>query len=291
MSVAVIGANGQLGRDLLSVLGHDAIALTHREIELTDADSLRRNLERLSPSVVINAAAFNLVDDAESRPFDAFSVNALGVRDLGSVCRNLDCELVQFSTDYVFGLEVNRDRPYDESSVPGPLGVYGLSKLCGEYFAREICPKHFVVRTCGLYGLHGSGGKGRNFVETMLRLGRERGQVRVVNDQRCTPTFTADLARATTQLIGTNAFGLYHLTNAGSCTWFEFAVEIFRQAGIQVNCEPITSAEFGARAARPRYSVLATEKFERLGLGAPRSWQEALHDYLEARGRKLDAGT
>ena len=284
MRTAVIGAAGQLGRDLIDQLGPQAIPLTHLDIDLTDAESVRRVLGGLSPSAVINAAAFNLVDAAEDRPADAFAVNAFGVRELSMVCRELGCVLVHFSTDYVFGLDADRARAYAEHDAPGPLSVYALSKLTGEYFVRSICPRHFVVRTCGLYGLHGSGGKGRNFVETVLRVGRERGHMRVVNDQRCTPTYTADLARATCQLVATDAFGLYHWTNSGSCTWHEFACEIFRQAGVAVECVPITTEQFGARAARPKYSVLQSDKFAGLGFGSPRPWNEALRDYLTSRG-------
>lgn len=283
MSITVIGAGGQLGQALCELIDESRLAaLTHHDVELTDRASLERALKPLSPAVVINTAAFNLVDDAENRPADAFATNAFGVRELACVCRDLGCTLVHFSTDYVFGIDGTRDHPYDESDVPGPLSVYGLSKLAGEYFVQSICPRHFVIRTCGLYGLRGSGGKGRNFVQTMLRLGRERGQVRVVNDQTCTPTYAADLAQATLDLLERGEFGLYHCTNAGSCTWHEFACEIFRQAGMVVECVPITSAEFGARAARPNYSVLSTAKFERLGLMPPRPWQQALRDYLNS---------
>jgi dTDP-4-dehydrorhamnose reductase len=282
VSIAVIGAGGQLGQALCELIDASTVApLTHQDVELTDRASLERALRPLAPTVVINTAAFNLVDDAESRPADAFATNAFGVRELAGVCRDLGCTLVHFSTDYVFGIDRSRDRPYEESEVPGPLSVYGLSKLAGEYFVRSICPRHFVIRTCGLYGLRGSGGKGRNFVQTMLRLGRERGQVRVVNDQTCTPTSAADLAAATLQLLATDAFGLYHWTNSGSCTWHEFACEIFRVSQMAVQCEAITSVEFGARAARPAYSVLSTAKIEKLGMKRPRPWQEALSDYLK----------
>jgi dTDP-4-dehydrorhamnose reductase len=284
MSIAVIGAGGQLGQTLCDLIGDSKVVrLTHQDVELTDRASLERALQPLSPTVVINTAAFNLVDDAENRPADAFAANALGVRELAHVCRNLGSTLVHFSSDYVFGLDASRDRPYDESDVPGPVNVYGLSKLAGEYFVRSICPRHFVIRTCGLYGVRGSGGKGRNFVQTMLRLGEERGQVRVVYDQTCTPTYAADLARATLDLLGTDGFGLYHWTNSGSCTWHEFACEIFRVAKMAVECEAITSAEFGACAARPKYSVLSTAKSEKAGLKPPRPWQEALRDFLNSK--------
>jgi len=283
MSVVVVGAAGQLGRDICHELGSRAVSLRHKEIELTDSASVRSVLTELRPEAVINTAAFNRVDDAESRPQEAFGVNAFGVRSLSEVCRDLDCLLVHFSTDYVFGLERGRSAPIGEVEAPGPVSVYGLSKLAGEYFVRTICAKHFVIRTCGLYGLHGSGGKGTNFVETMLRLGRERGQVSVVNDQRCTPTFTVHLAQATLELIRHHDFGLFHWTNSGDCSWHEFACEIFRQADMDVQCKPISTAEFAARAARPKYSVLATEKIQRLGLPAPRPWREALREYLALR--------
>ncbi len=283
MTVAIIGAAGQLGRELCRLLGDRAVPLTHRDVELTNRASVEAALAPVSASIVINAAAFNFVDDAESRPADAFAVNALGVRELSTVCRNLGRALVHFSTDYVFGLDDERRDPYAETDCPGPVSVYAQSKLAGEYFVRSICPRHFVVRTCGLYGHRGSGGKGRNFVETMLRLAGERRQVRVVHDQTCTPTFTEDLAAATVQLVATDAFGLYHWTNGGGCSWHEFACEIFRRAGVEVECIPITSDEFGARARRPKYSVLSTEKWMRLGFGRPRPWQDALQDYLDRR--------
>ncbi|MBI3461642.1 MAG: NAD(P)-dependent oxidoreductase, partial [Planctomycetes bacterium] len=152
MRAAVIGAGGQLGKDLCAQLGPEAVALTHQEVELTSRESLAHALGHLSADVVINAAAFDLVDDAEDRPAEVFAVNALGVRELSLVCRELNCVLVHFSTDYVFGLDRDRQQPYPESAAPGPLSVYGLSKLAGEYGVRSICPRHFVVRTCGLYG-------------------------------------------------------------------------------------------------------------------------------------------
>jgi dTDP-4-dehydrorhamnose reductase len=285
VSIAIIGAAGQLGRDLCTRLGDEAVPLTHRDVDLIDRSSLRGVLTNLSPAprTVVNCAAFNHVDDAETRPADAFAVNVFGVRELSLICRELNCVLVHFSTDHVFGIDCDRREPYDELAVPGPLSVYGLSKLAGEYFVRANCPRHFIVRTCGLYGLYGSGGKGRNFVETMARLAAERRPIRVVNDQTCTPTYTADLAEAVWQLLGTDAFGLYHWTNGGSCTWYEFACEIFRQAGLSAECSPITTEQYGARAARPSYSVLATAKFQQLGFAPPRHWTQALGAYLDAR--------
>ncbi len=282
MSIVVVGAGGQLGQELCQLIPRSKlVALTHQDIELTDGPGFMSVLGPLSPSVVLNAAAFNHVDQAEDRPADAFGTNAFGVRELAKVCRELDATLVQYSSDYVFGLDQNRDQSYDETAVPGPLGVYGLSKLAGEYFVRSICSRYFVIRTCGVYGMKGAGGKGRNFVLTMLRLARENRQIRVVNDQTCTPTCAADLARATLQLLTTNEYGLYHWTNSGSCTWFQFAGEIFRQTGLHVDCTEITSQVFAARAKRPGYSVLSTDKFQRLGFAMPRPWQDAVGEFLQ----------
>src|SRR5262249_8549339 len=176
-------------------------------------ESLQEALLQVRPKVVVNCAAYNFVDKAESEPLAAFAVNAWGVRALAQICRDLDCSLVHFSTDYVFGLDTARGSPYRETDAPGPASVYGLSKLAGEYLVRFICPKHFVIRTCGLYGVWGSGGKGGNFVETMLRLAGQGKPLRVVADQQCTPSYTVDIASAAAALIQTERFGLYHLTN------------------------------------------------------------------------------
>jgi dTDP-4-dehydrorhamnose reductase len=233
--------------------------------------------------VVINCAAYNFVDRAESEPETAFAVNAWGARAMAESCRQLGCVLVHFSSDYVFGLVQNRATPYAENDAPGPESVYGLSKLAGEYFVRALCPRHFVIRTCGLYGVWGSGGKGGNFVETMLRLAGQGKRLRVVVDQVCTPSYTVDVAAATVDLVHTTHYGLYHLTNAGSCSWHEFASAIFEQAGVQADLSPISSREYGAAARRPGYSVLAPAAYTAIGRPALRPWQEALACYLRER--------
>jgi len=286
MRTAVLGAPGQLGRDLCPRLGGEVIALGRADADLTDPTRLRELLERLRPDVVVNCAAYNFVDKAESEPAVALAVNAVAVRDLAIICRELDCTLVHFSTDYVFGLDTSRSAPWTEDDAPGPVSVYGLSKLAGEFLVRSTCPKHVIIRTCGLYGVWGSGGKGGNFVETMLRKAREGKPVPVVNDQRCTPSFTADVAAATSALVASGARGLYHVTSAGDCTWYELAREIFRAAGMTIEVKPITSAEFGARARRPAYSVLSNEKLLGTGIPVPRPWPEALSAYLAERSRK-----
>ncbi len=286
MKYALIGSAGQLGRDLAPRLPGDVMSLTRADIDLSRPDTLRPALEPLRPDVVINCAAYNFVDKAETEPEAAFAVNAWGVRILAQACRDLDCTLVHFSTDYVFGLDDARRAPWTEDDAPGPLGVYGLSKLAGEYLVRATCPKHYVIRTCGLYGVWGSGGKGGNFVETMLRVAGQGKPLRVVSDQVLTPSYTVDVATATAALIGTGRYGLYHLVNTGECSWYEFARTIFELADVQADLSTITTAERKDPARRPAYSVLSTEKVRKAGVPGIRNWREALTAYLEERRKK-----
>jgi dTDP-4-dehydrorhamnose reductase len=273
---AVLGANGQLGRDLCPRLQGDVVALTRAQADLTLPESLRQTLGELRPDVVVNCAAYNLVDRAESEPLPAWAVNTWGVRTLAMVCRELDCVLVHFSSDYVFGLEASRRTPYRPADAPGPLSVYGLSKLAGEYVVRSAVARHFIVRTCGLYGVWGVGGKGGNFVETMLRVAAQGKPLRVVDDQECTPSYTVDVAEAVAALLHTQQYGVHHVTNAGSCTWFSLARTIFALAGVQADLTPIASAERQDPARRPAYSVLQCQ-------AALRPWHEALEAYLRER--------
>ncbi len=288
MRFAVLGALGQLGRDLCPLLPGEVIPLSRADADLSCPGDARRLLERLKPDTVINCAAYNLVDRAESDPAAAFAVNAHAVRELALACRDLGCLLVHFSTDHVFGLDENR-KPWRETDAPGPVSVYGASKLAGEHLVRAVCPRHLLIRTCGLYGRHGSGGKGGNFVETMLRLASQGKPLRVVNDQVCTPSSTVDVAVGTVALIEKGRTGLYHLTCDGACSWFEFARTIFDLAGVAAEMRPISSAEYGAAARRPAYSVLDTAKYQELGRPPLRSWREALADYLERRATAMAA--
>ncbi len=283
MRIALIGATGQLGSDLLPLLSGDTVPLRHLDIELGDDASVQSKLEAIGPDVVINCAAYNLVDRAEDDPIAAFQVNAFGPRRLAKFCASRDAVLVHFSTDYVFGLDRSRAKPYSETDSPGPLGVYGQSKLSGEFAVRSICPKHFVIRTCGLYGQAARRGAGKgNFIETMLRLGRERPELRVVSDQVCTPTSTHDLAAAVVSLLQTTEYGLYHATNSGHMNWHELASEALRLAGISTPIVPISTTQFGAKAPRPAYSVLNCDRLARvLGRSLP-DWHDALARYLKS---------
>ncbi|MES2789405.1 MAG: dTDP-4-dehydrorhamnose reductase [Planctomycetota bacterium] len=278
--IAIVGASGQLGSELRRLLGDRAIAIRHSQLELSDPTSIRAAFVATNPDFVINAAAYNWVDKAEDEPQAAYAVNALGPRNLALACAERSLPLLHVSSDYVFGLDAG-NAPFRETDPPGPLSAYGLSKLAGEYFVRSLCPQHFVIRTCGLYGNAEAVGKG-NFVKTMLRLGRERGHVRIVNDQQCTPTSTTDLAAALVQLIETDAFGLYHLTNQGATTWHDFAREVFLAAKLEVTTEPISTREFGAKAPRPAYSVLNCDKAAGvLNVEMP-PWQEAVTQYVRS---------
>ncbi len=282
MKILLIGANGQLGSDLGKVLNPDTTtALTHADIEITDFNQVKETLERHHPDTVINTAAYNKVDDCEDNVEKAFNVNAYAVRNLAIACKNIDAALVHFSTDYVFdGL---KNTPYKEDDTPRPLSVYGISKLTGEYFVRYILKKCFVIRTCGLYGLAGSSSKGYNFVELMLRFAQEGREIKVVNDQVLTPTSTKELARKVCQLIQTNKYGIYHITNNGECSWYEFAKEIFKIEGLSPKLSETTSGAYGARARRPAYSVLDHCNLRKLGLDDMMDWKDALKAYLLER--------
>jgi dTDP-4-dehydrorhamnose reductase len=282
MTIAVTGSAGQLGAELCRQLGAEAVGLDLPDCDLTDRDGLWAALQRLRPQAVINAAAYTRVDQAETDVELCELVNARGVAYLVEACRRLDCPFVQVSTDYVFGGDRARRTPYRETDEPAPRGVYARTKLEGERYAQQW-PQHYIVRTCGLYGMLGPRSAG-NFVATMLRLGQSGRPLRVVNDQRCTPSYVPQVARAIRFLLSTRAYGLYHVVNAGETTWYHMAVEIFRQVGLDVSVQPITSAEYGARAPRPLYSVLDTAKYQALP-GAPvlDSWQQALHEYLSVQ--------
>ena len=283
MKTVVLGAEGQLGREICRQIGSSAIGLSRRDCDITSADQVRDMLASHRPTAVINAAAYTSVDRAERETSACMAVNAHAVEHLAEACRNVHCTLVQISTDYVFGQDTHRSTPYRESDPPGPLGVYGQSKLLGERAAAQWA-KHLIVRTCGLYGPRGKPNQS-NFVDTMLRLSRERELLRIVDDQRCTPSYVVDVARAIVFLLGTTAYGTYHVTNTGATTWHDLAAEIFRTAGIPVRLERISTAEYGAPAPRPAYSVLDTSKYHALGGPKMRPWQEALAEYLHTIGR------
>lgn len=286
MKVIVIGASGQLGSDVCRELSlAELVPLTHSEVEVTDMDSVKQTFVRYQPEVAINTAAYVRVDDCEDNPDEAFLVNALGARNLAVVASEFDAKLVHISTDYIFGGEADpRATPYTEFDTPVAPNIYGKSKLAGEDFVRHLWKKHFIIRTSALFGVAGSSVKGGNFVETMLRLGKEQDELRVVNDQIFSPTYTKDLARKIAQLTTTEYYGIFHITNRGSCSWYEFAKEILRLAGLETSVIPVPSEQYHQKAERPRFSVLDNYHLRLLGMDDMRPWQEALRDYMIEKG-------
>jgi dTDP-4-dehydrorhamnose reductase len=279
MRISILGSNGQLGRDLTNALtGHEVRALTRRDFDVTDHAAARAVLTESRPDMIVNLTAYHRVDDCEQLPELAYAANTLAVLNLVRIANDLDVVLAHVSTDYVF--DGASSTPYTESSEPRPLSVYANSKLAGEYLVRSTARKYFLIRTCGLYGHAGSQGKGGNFVETMLKKARNREPVQVVNDQVVTPTSTADLARQMAVLLPTPHYGLFHMTNEGSCSWYEFAGAIFELAGIPADLKPSTSELYKAPALRPRYSVLENKRLKDLGLNRMLHWREALAEYL-----------
>jgi dTDP-4-dehydrorhamnose reductase len=279
MRALVTGAGGMLARDLVPLLGerdYETVALTHDKLDITDLSSVRVAVNNLKPEIIINCAAYTKVDQAENEEQQAMLVNGLGVQNLCMLCQEQDIPLVHFSTDYVFdGTKLNPYTIYDE---PNPINAYGRSKLLGEKYVLWLLSKFYLIRTSWLFGL-----QGMNFVETMLELGQRQKQISVVADQRGCPTWTRHLAEATIALMKTGRYGIYHVTNSGPTTWFEFVKEIFHLSGISTEVVPVTSEQFPRPAKRPLNSVLDPFPIkEVLGEGLP-SWKEALEEYLSQR--------
>jgi dTDP-4-dehydrorhamnose reductase len=283
MKLLVLGANGQLGSDLLRVFraaGDTVIPATHADVEVCSPDRVSEILGETKADVVLNTAAFHKVEECEKNPALAFQVNATGAMNLARACQRSGAMLVHFSTDYVF--DGRKRAPYEETDLPSPLNVYGASKVAGEHLISCNLERYFVIRTCGLYGVAGSSGKGGNFVENMLKKAMAGDAIRVVDDQVLTPTYTVDLAEATRRLILTQKFGLYHLTSEGQCSWYEFTRSILEKAGTDAKLSPVKSADFPVTVKRPFYSVLSKAKFRALSLSIP-AWQDALSRYMQAR--------
>jgi len=293
MKVAIIGANGQLGSDLVEIFGEDAIPLTRRDLDVTDATSLNI-LNELKPDVIINTAAYVRVDDAEVEVEKAFHVNAIGALNVAKACNEIDAVNVYVSTDYVF--EGAKGEPYTEEDIPNPINVYGLSKYTGEIFTRNYSKKFYIIRVASLYGKAGARGKGGNFVDSMIQRAKNGEDIKVVDDVFMSPTCTKDVSRMLKRFLDLDldldldlgikpAFGVYHIVNEGYCNWYDFTREIFTIFGgdAQIQITPIRSSELKRLAKRPVFSVLKNKKLDDLGLRM-RNWKEALKDYLVEKG-------
>ena len=276
--ILVLGAKGMLGRDLMpllrSSLKGDVLGWDIEEINIENETSTVSAIEHLKPGVIINAAAYTDVDGCESHREKAFAVNAEGMRHVALGAQRCGATVVYLSTDYVFG--GGKGAPYVEEDAPGPLNVYGASKLKGEEYVQQLTKDFLIVRTQWLYGRHG-----KNFVDTVLRLAREKKVLTIVDDQVGSPTYTVDLAKALSELVRQERRGIFNVVNKGSCSWFQFAKEIVRRSGMEdVEVLPISSKELNRPAVRPTYSVLSTEKLARETGVTLRPWQEAVGAYL-----------
>lgn len=276
MKILITGSNGMLGHDLENVLKdkHELILTTSKTLDITDKDKTMEIIKENNPDIVINSAAYTDVDGCETNQDLAYAVNGHGVENLALACRQIDCPLVHVSTDYVFD-GTARD-PIPEDGEIGPISVYGKSKLMGEQAIQEILDKYFIVRTAWLYGING-----KNFPKTMLELAENHPEITVVYDEVGTPTYTPDLAYGISELIETDFYGIYHLTNSGSCSWCEFARYIFEIADRDVNVVPVTASEFSRPAPRPSYSVLMNKKWIENGFEPLRDYKEAISEYIE----------
>jgi dTDP-4-dehydrorhamnose reductase len=269
--VLVTGAGGQLGLELAEILpgrGHETVALSRAELDVADPDAVDEMVGTHRSDLVVNAGAYTNVDGCETETDLAYAVNALGPRNLAQICERLGCDLLHVSTNYVFDGEA--DRPYEPFDLPNPISAYGRTKLAGEEYVKHLTRRWYVVRSAGIYG------RGHNFVRTMLRVAGERDVLKVKADEFISPTYARDLAEGIARIAESGRYGLYHLTNAGSCSWYEFTQEIFRLAGIDVEVVPIPGSEYPLPAARPANGVLSS-----LGSFELRHWREALTDYLE----------
>ena len=281
MKVVVIGANGQLGTDLTEVLSaeHEVFQLNHADVEITDIDSVRNVLSSIKPEIVLNTAAYHIVPEAEKFPDKAFHINGTGVLNLAKICHEADISLVHYSTDYVF--DGKKQKPYTEDDRPNPLNVYATTKLSGEYFAQNYCDKSYVIRVSGIYGKVPCRAKGGNFITTIIKLANEKPEVKVVNDEILTPTPTYEIAKNTAALLKTEAFGLYHMTCEGACSWYEFAKVVWGTLQLKTPLFAASVKDFPLVVKRPFYSVLENRNLNNLGINRMPEWSQALAEFLK----------
>ena len=282
MRIAIIGSNGQLGRELSSGLdAHDLILADKDNIEITSKSSVFSFMKKNEPEFVINTAAFHKVDECEVKPVLAFKTNALGAKHLAAACLKINAVLLHISTDYVFDGE--KPTPYNENDIPNPLNIYGNTKLSGEHLIRSILKKYFIIRTSGLYGKYLCLAKGGNFVDKMIFLAENKKKMRVVEDEILTPTYTYDLVMQIKKLIKTDNYGVYHITNNGYCSWYDFAKSIFKFSNLEVELERANSSEFALNFRRPLYSVLENKKLKSLKMDIMPDWDDALRRFIISR--------
>ncbi len=275
VKVLVTGASGQVGQELVHIDNAQIqiVGFGRDQLDITDLARCREILVEVKPDTIIHTAAYTAVDKAEEEPEEAYRVNAIGTRNLAVVAEEIGAKLLFVSTDYVF--DGTGKAPYEESAETKPQSVYGKTKRAGEEFVLELSSHYFIVRTSWVYGRYGN-----NFVNTMLKLATERDSITVVADQIGSPTYARDLAAFLIELVQTEKYGIYHVSNTGSCSWYTFAQAIFAESGIKVRVEPCTTAEFRRPAPRPAYSVMDQSAIHRNGLTGLRPWRVALREFL-----------
>ncbi len=285
MKVAVIGANGQLGRDVCEIFKHEnntVIELLHNDIEISNIDSVSKTLTYIKPDIIVNTAAMHNVEKCEADPVQSFFINAIGAKNLAIISQSIDAVLIHISTDYVFN--GSKQNPYTENDSPSPINTYGNSKLAGEYYIQAIAKKYFILRTSGLYGKYPCRAKNApNFVELMIKLSKEKDKVKVVDDEILTPTSTLELSKQILVLSKTEYYGLYHATAEGSCSWYEFANEIFSIIDADIILEKASESDFPHKVPRPKYSVLENFHLKQHNLNIFNNWKDSLRHYLEDR--------
>lgn len=277
MKVFVTGVRGQLGHDVVKELekrGIEAVGVDIQKMDITDEESVSRVILGEAPDAVIHCAAYTAVDAAEENVDLCRRVNADGPRYIAKVCRDLDIKMIYISTDYVFSGQ--GERPWEPEDEKAPQSVYGQTKYEGELAVQELLEKYFIVRIAWVFGVNG-----KNFVRTMLKLSENHDVITVVNDQFGSPTYTYDLARLLVDMVLTDKYGVYHATNEGICSWYDFACAIFEEAGIPMTVKPVSTAEYGAKASRPANSRMSKDKLEENGFERLPAWQDALKRYLD----------
>lgn len=276
MKILVTGVKGQLGYDVVKELtkrGLEAVGVDIEEMDITDAESVNRVISQATPDAVIHCAAYTAVDAAEENEAVCRRVNADGTRNIAAVCRKLDIKMLYISTDYVFDGE--GERPWEPADERSPKSVYGQTKYEGELAVQELLDKYFIIRIAWVFGING-----KNFVKTMLQLSENHDTLRVVNDQFGSPTYTYDLARLLVDMVLTEKYGIYHATNEGFCSWYDFASAIFEEAGIDMKVLPVSTEEYGAKANRPANSRMSKEKLTEAGFERLPDWRDALKRYI-----------
>ncbi len=291
MKVLVTGASGQLGVDTVAVLqrkGHHVMGCNREQLDITNLEQCQQVVGEFAPNVIIHCAAYTAVDAAESDVDGAYLVNTIGSRNMAVAAEAAGAKIIYISTDYVF--DGQGEHPYYEYDNTDPQGIYGKSKRAGEILTQTLSSRYFIVRTSWVYGLHGN-----NFVKTMLKLGQEKPELKVVHDQKGSPTYTVDLAEFLSELMLTEKYGIYHASNSGACTWYEFTQEIFAQAKqildapIQASLEPCTTADFPRPAPRPANSVIEHMSIRTNGFQDIRHWREGLSAFLQEYNQHLNA--